>query len=90
MVVVVVVVAVVVVVVVVDDDDDDDVDDDVILLFIIVDVFVADHGIKFHVVLKLFKGLLQILKVINPVSASASRGISWTRHGTADLAPARK
>ena len=58
-VVVVVVVVVVAVVVFVVDDDDDDVDDDVILLFIIVDVFVADHGIKFHVVLKLFKGLLQ-------------------------------
>lgn len=59
-------------------------------VFVIVVVVAADFAINFRVLmLKVFKGFA-ILKFINPVSASASRGILWTRHGTAGLAPARK
>ena len=57
---------------------------------IVVVVVAADFAINFRVLmLKVFQGFAN-LKFINPVSASASRGILWTRHGTAGLAPARK
>ena len=59
-------------------------------VFVIVVVVAADFAINFRVLmLKVFQGFAN-LKFINPVSASASRGILWTRHGTADLTPARK